>query len=93
MIRKIGRGKYSEVFEGINVKTNKLCVIKVRRTETRTYMRYTLFCMPSLVLHAELLTGNKRRGCWSSVFWSLQRLTLLALSFALVCPLCFGLVV
>ena len=31
MIRKIGRGKYSEVFEGINVRTNKLCVIKVRK--------------------------------------------------------------
>jgi len=30
VIRKIGRGKYSEVFEGINVRTNKMCVIKVR---------------------------------------------------------------
>jgi hypothetical protein len=30
VIRKIGRGKYSEVFEGINVKTNQMCVIKVR---------------------------------------------------------------
>ncbi len=35
MIRKIGRGKYSEVFEGINVRTNKMCVIKVQpRTST-----------------------------------------------------------
>ena len=32
MIRKIGRGKYSEVFEGINVRTNKMCVIKVSGT-------------------------------------------------------------
>lgn len=29
MIRKIGRGKYSEVFEGINVRTDKMCVIKI----------------------------------------------------------------
>lgn len=29
VIRKIGRGKYSEVFEGINVRTNKMCVIKI----------------------------------------------------------------
>jgi len=37
VIRKIGRGKYSEVFEGINVRTNKMCVIKVGRGErTRT---------------------------------------------------------
>lgn len=29
VIRKIGRGKYSEVFEGINVVNNTKCVIKV----------------------------------------------------------------
>lgn len=34
VVRKIGRGKYSEVFEGINVKTNKPCVIKVSRRRT-----------------------------------------------------------
>src|SRR5436190_18970277 len=29
IVRKIGRGKYSEVFEGINIKRNEKCVIKV----------------------------------------------------------------
>lgn len=29
MIRKIGRGKYSEVFEGVNVTNNTKCVIKI----------------------------------------------------------------
>ncbi len=29
MVRKVGRGKYSEVFEGINVVTNKQCIIKI----------------------------------------------------------------
>lgn len=28
-MRKIGRGKYSEVFEGINIINNEKCVIKV----------------------------------------------------------------
>ena len=28
-MRKIGRGKYSEVFEGINIVSNEKCVIKV----------------------------------------------------------------
>lgn len=28
-MRKIGRGKYSEVFEGINVNSNERCVIKI----------------------------------------------------------------
>lgn len=29
VIRKVGRGKYSEVFSGINVNTNAMCVIKI----------------------------------------------------------------
>jgi len=29
VVRKIGRGKYSEVFEGINIKNNTPCVIKI----------------------------------------------------------------
>ena len=29
VVRKVGRGKYSEVFEGINVITNKQCIIKI----------------------------------------------------------------
>ena len=29
LVRKLGRGKYSEVFEGINVATNDKVVIKV----------------------------------------------------------------
>jgi casein kinase II subunit alpha len=29
IVRKIGRGKYSEVFEGINVVNNEKCVVKV----------------------------------------------------------------
>jgi RIO-like serine/threonine protein kinase len=41
VIRKIGRGKYSEVFEGINVRTNKMCVIKVRHTRTHTRTKAT----------------------------------------------------
>ncbi|XP_038970377.1 casein kinase II subunit alpha-like isoform X2 [Phoenix dactylifera] len=29
VVRKVGRGKYSEVFEGINVSNNERCVIKI----------------------------------------------------------------
>lgn len=29
VVRKIGRGKYSEVFEGMNVLNNTKCVIKI----------------------------------------------------------------
>ena len=33
-MHKIGRGKYSEVFEGLNVLDNKKCVIKVLKPGT-----------------------------------------------------------
>jgi casein kinase II subunit alpha len=29
VIRKVGRGKYSEVFEGVNVSNNTKCIIKI----------------------------------------------------------------
>lgn len=29
VVRKVGRGKYSEVFEGINIVTNQKCIIKI----------------------------------------------------------------
>ena len=29
VVRKVGRGKYSEVFEGINVNNNERCIIKI----------------------------------------------------------------
>ncbi|RWS26068.1 mitogen-activated protein kinase-like protein [Leptotrombidium deliense] len=29
LVRKLGRGKYSEVFEGINITNNDKCVIKI----------------------------------------------------------------
>lgn len=29
VVRKVGRGKYSEVFEGINMNSNEKCIIKI----------------------------------------------------------------
>jgi casein kinase II subunit alpha len=29
VVKKVGRGKYSEVFEGINVNNNEKCIIKI----------------------------------------------------------------
>jgi casein kinase II subunit alpha len=29
VVRKVGRGKYSEVFEGINTVNNERCIIKI----------------------------------------------------------------
>ena len=29
VVRKVGRGKYSEVFEGVNIVNNQTCIIKI----------------------------------------------------------------
>lgn len=29
VVRKVGRGKYSEVFEGVNTTNNERCIIKI----------------------------------------------------------------
>lgn len=29
VVRKVGRGKYSEVFEGVNILNNQKCIIKI----------------------------------------------------------------
>ena len=29
VVRKVGRGKYSEVFEGVNIVNNQKCIIKI----------------------------------------------------------------
>lgn len=34
LVRKLGRGKYSEVFEAINVTNNEKCVVKILKVRT-----------------------------------------------------------
>lgn len=46
LVRKLGRGKYSEVFEAINVTNNEKCVVKILKVVLhfcpfRTYCFYT----------------------------------------------------
>ena len=48
VIRKIGRGKYSEVFEGYNVASNSRCVIKILKpVKKKKIKRYE--CLPSFL--------------------------------------------
>lgn len=43
VVRKVGRGKYSEVFEGINVNTNERCIIKILKPVKKKKVKYLLF--------------------------------------------------
>ena len=37
IVRKLGRGKYSEVFEAINITNNEKCVIKILKVRLSDY--------------------------------------------------------
>lgn len=38
IVRKVGRGKYSEVFEGVNVVNDEKCIIKVCASTTQGFV-------------------------------------------------------
>ncbi|CAI0451721.1 unnamed protein product [Linum tenue] len=72
VVRKFGRGKYSEVFEGINVTNNEKRIIKILKPvkkkkvlgtdELYAYLnKYNL----ELDLHLEALVGRHNRKPWS----------------------------
>ena len=44
VVRKVGRGKYSEVFEGINVANNERCVIKILKPVKKKKVILYFFC-------------------------------------------------
>jgi len=48
IVRKIGRGKYSEVFEGINVVLNEKCVIKVLKPVKKKKIKREIRILQSL---------------------------------------------
>jgi casein kinase II subunit alpha len=48
VVRKIGRGKYSEVFEGVNVKNNKACVVKILKPVKKKKIRREIKILENL---------------------------------------------
>lgn len=48
IVRKIGRGKYSEVFEGLNVSTNTPCVIKILKPVKRRKIKREIQILTAL---------------------------------------------
>lgn len=39
VVRKVGRGKYSEVFEGVNILNNQKCIIKILKPVKKKKVR------------------------------------------------------
>jgi casein kinase II subunit alpha len=48
IVRKIGRGKYSEVFEGVTVDGNRPCVIKVLKPVKKKKIRREIRILQNL---------------------------------------------
>lgn len=48
MVRKVGRGKYSEVFEGVNVVNNERCIIKILKPVKKKKVRPPLLMPPRM---------------------------------------------
>ena len=48
IVRKLGRGKYSEVFEGINVTNNEKVVIKILKVSRLADGSVTIACRRSV---------------------------------------------
>jgi casein kinase II subunit alpha len=48
LVKKLGRGKYSEVFEGYNVKTNELCVVKILKPVKKKKIRREIKILQNL---------------------------------------------
>jgi Protein kinase domain. len=40
LVRKLGRGKYSEVFEAINVQSSDKCVVKILKVSKTFLLRF-----------------------------------------------------
>jgi len=56
VIRKIGRGKYSEVFEGVNVSNNKPCVVKILKPVKKKKIKREVKILQNLCGGPNLIT-------------------------------------
>ena len=62
-VRKLGRGKYSEVFEAINVTSNEKCVIKILKVQFISSLRAV--CVLFLLLRpSEILQQKEAETLW-----------------------------
>ena len=48
IIRKVGRGKYSEVFQGINITNNQKCIIKALKPVKKKKIRREIKILQNL---------------------------------------------
>ena len=57
VVRKVGRGKYSEVFEGVRCTNNEKCIIKILKPVKKKKVR-SEFCSGSIVLLVDKMRND-----------------------------------
>lgn len=62
VVRKVGRGKYSEVFEGINVISSEKCIVKILKPVKKKKVGYT----SSNCAFDDVITSSLERLCCCS---------------------------
>lgn len=50
LVRKLGRGKYSEVFEAINITNNEKCVVKILKVSNSYILSSNQPCMENVLI-------------------------------------------
>jgi casein kinase II subunit alpha len=79
-VRKIGRGKYSEVFEGINVVNYQKCVIKVLKPVKKKKIKREIKILqnlsggPNIVSLLDVVRDNQVSDAKWTGDWVLSRL-------------------
>lgn len=59
LVRKLGRGKYSEVFEAYNITINEKCVVKILKVFIYVYILYILK-IKKLLIDLSIITACQK---------------------------------
>ncbi len=76
VVRKVGRGKYSEVFEGVNVVNNQKCIIKilkpVKKKKVQCFMPMLVISQTCSKTHCPAYTDQARDQDFAKYLWRHQ---------------------
>ena len=67
LVRKLGRGKYSEVFEAINVTNNEKCVVKILKPVKKKKIKREIKILKNLAGGPNIITLLVSAQNWTNL--------------------------